>query len=64
MNYVFELLQEQESLLKDKLRFAEDKQFKETKQRLFEVSRALNKLQRAIKKKLVAVNLQQDLIGS
>jgi hypothetical protein len=44
MEFVKELLEEQQELLKEELRFAEDLEYAETKQRLTEVTDALNKL--------------------
>ena len=44
MEFVKELLEEQKVLLKEELRFAEGLEYAETKQRLFEVNTALNKL--------------------
>ena len=44
MEFVKTLLEEQKQLLTEELRFAEDLEYKETKQRLNEVTTALNKL--------------------
>lgn len=44
MKFVKELLEEQKELLTEELRFAEGLEYAETKQRLFEVTTALNKL--------------------
>lgn len=44
MEFVKTLLEEQKELLTEELRFAEGLEYVETKQRLFEVATALNKL--------------------
>jgi len=44
MEFVKTLLEEQKELLTEELRFAEDLEYAETKQRLSEVTDALNKL--------------------
>lgn len=44
MEFVKTLLEEQKELLTEELRFAEDLEYAETKQRLKEVTDALNKL--------------------
>jgi hypothetical protein len=44
MEFVKTLLEEQKELLTEELRFAEDLEYAETKQRLTEVTDALNKL--------------------
>ncbi len=56
MNYSVEILLEQKTLLEEEMRFAEDKELEETKQRYADVCTALNKLN------LPVVSQQRELL--